>query len=82
MLSILLGSNLIFPLLLILLGVWCPPGAHGTINIKPNGKPALGIEELQLPFETSRPTSESSSKELDLGCKLNQAWTRPDLDLT
>ena len=31
---------------------------------------------------TSRPTSESSSKELNLGCKLNQTWTRPDLDLT
>ena len=32
--------------------------------------------------QTSRPTSESSSKELNLGCKLNQTWTRPDLDLT
>ena len=32
--------------------------------------------------KTSRPTSESSSKELNLGCKLNQTWTRPDLDLT
>ena len=31
---------------------------------------------------TSRPTSESSSKELHLGGTLNQAWTRPDLDLT
>ena len=31
---------------------------------------------------TSRPTSESSSKELNLGFKLNQTWTRPDLDLT
>ena len=31
---------------------------------------------------TSRPTSESSSKELNLGWKLNQTWTRPDLDLT
>ena len=31
--------------------------------------------------ETSRPTSESSSKELNLSSKLNQTWTRPDLDL-
>ena len=32
--------------------------------------------------ETSRPTSESSSKEINLGCKHSQTWTRPDLDLT
>ena len=30
---------------------------------------------------TSHPTSESSSKKLNLGCNLNQTWTRPDLDL-
>ena len=28
--------------------------------------------------QTSRPTSESSSKELNLGSKLNQTWNRPD----
>ena len=33
-------------------------------------------------ISTSRPTSESSSKELNLGYKLNQTWTRPDLNLT
>ena len=31
---------------------------------------------------TSRPTSESSSKELNNGCKLNQTWTNPGPDLT
>ena len=30
---------------------------------------------------TSRPTSESSSKELNLSSVLIQTWTRPDLDL-
>ena len=38
-------------------------------------------EVSRLLWNTSRPTSESSSKELNLGCKLNQTWTRPDLDL-
>ena len=38
----------------------------------------LGAKETA----TSRPTSESSSKELNLGSKLNQTWNRPDLDLT
>ena len=32
--------------------------------------------------KTSRPTSESSSKELSLSCNLNQTRTRSDLDLT
>ena len=32
-------------------------------------------------LSTSRPTSESSSKELNLSSILNQSWTRPDLDL-
>ena len=32
--------------------------------------------------KTSRPTSMSSSKELNLGCKVNQTWTLPDLSLT
>ena len=43
------------------------------------------MERVEAKFivrETSRPTSESSSKELNLGCKLNQTWTRPDMDLT
>ena len=36
--------------------------------------------------KTSRPTSESSSKELNLSCKLNQTWTNltwtlPDLSM-
>ena len=39
-------------------------------------------DKKQIQANTSRPTSESSSKELYLGCKLNQTWTRPDLDLT
>ena len=30
---------------------------------------------------TSRPTSESSSIELNLSCKLNQTWTRPEMGL-
>ena len=30
---------------------------------------------------TSRPTSESISKKLNLSSILNQTWTRPDLDL-
>ena len=33
-------------------------------------------------MRTSRPSSESSSKELKFGCKLNQTWTRPDLNLS
>ena len=33
-------------------------------------------------IKTSCPTSESSSKDLNLGCKMNQTWTRPDRDLT
>ena len=39
-------------------------------------------EVSRLLWNTSRPTSESSSKELILGFKLNQTWTRPDLDFT
>ena len=30
----------------------------------------------------SRPTSDSSFKELAQRCKLDQTWTKPDLDLT
>ena len=40
------------------------------------------ISSKRKQYKTSRPTSESSSKELNLGCKLNQTWTRPDLNLT
>ena len=39
-------------------------------------------EVSRLLWNTSRPTSESSSKELNLCCKLHQTWTRPDVDIT
>ena len=43
------------------------------------------MERVEAKFivrETSRPTSESSSKELNLGCKLNQTWNLLNLSLT
>ena len=39
------------------------------------------FSKTNINMKTSRPTSESSSKELNLDCK-HQTWTRPDLDLT
>ena len=47
------------------------------IPVKHQSKQALrrSCELLRLiANETSRPTSESSSKELNLGCKLSQTW--------
>ena len=41
----------------------------------------LPFTVFQNEDRTSRPTSESSSKELNLSSLLNQTWARPDLDV-
>ena len=58
-------------------------------NLSTNQMTELGIRLIirfidisRISYITSRPTPESSSKELNLGCILNLTWTLPDLSLT
>ena len=64
----------------ILIWILCP--VNCTIHNKMTHKLQTAQEDQGsdlIRVLTSRPTSESSSKELNLTSKLNQTWTKPDL---